>query len=446
MTKLADGRLCLFLGNYYFVRTILQNLTREENKTFRLHLVYSIIEGIILGILALNEFVLIKSLKGTELQIGFLFQFGSVLLLFSILLNEWIRRSTDKAKLIRRLAWVTRIPLLLLFFFPHESGSLQNQQFFGLVFLFVFLLFYLANPIIYPIINLFLKNNYRHENFGPLYSYATGLNKLVMLGATFGFGIWLDIDPYAFTYVYPVMALLGIWSIYILARIPYSSDEDVLVPKRRLWESTMDSLRNMRTVFKVNKAYRDFETGFALYGFAWMTTVAVITIYFEKDLHLSYSSVAFYKNGYNLLSILMFPFFGKLIGRIDPRKFAIYTFMSLFIYFLFLVLTRAFPGNTSIAGIQIYYMLIPAYLSHAVFAATMGLLWYIGSAYFSKNAEAADYQSIHLTMTGIRALYGPILGVLFYQWFGITWTFIFAMAAILLSVWVMHNSMRKHPV
>jgi MFS family permease len=323
---------------------------------------------------------------------------------------------------------------------------MANQQLFATIFLLIFLLFYLANPIIYPIINLFLKSNYRHENFGPLYSYATGLNKLVMLGATFIFGIWLDADPFAFIYVYPVMALLGIASIYILAMIPYTPEPDPVRSRRNLWQSIRESLKHMTLIFKLNKPYRDFETGFALYGFAWMTTVAVITIYFDKELHLSYSSVAFYKNAYNLLSILMFPFFGKLIGRIDPRKFAIYTFLSLFVYFLFLVLTRAFPGNTTVAGIQIYYMLIPAYLSQAVFAAAMGLLWYIGSAYFSKMEEAADYQAIHLTMTGIRALYGPVLGVLFYRWFGITWTFLFAMAALLASVIVLQTSLRRHPV
>lgn len=446
-TKLAVGRLYLFLSICFYVNNILQNLSVDEKKTFSFHLVYSVIEGVILGILALNEYVLIKSLNGTELQVGILFQFGAVLLLFSILFNEWIRRSVDKAKLIRRLAWITRVPLFFLFFFPHSAIDMQQgQQLFGTLFLLVFLLFYLANPIIYPIINLLLKSNYKHENFGPLYSYATGLNKLVMLGATLVFGIWLDADPFAFAYVYPAMAVLGIGSIYILALIPYKLDNELDVSRRGLMQSTKESLSSMFRIFRINKAYRDFETGFALYGFAWMTTVAVITIYFDKELHLSYSSVAFYKNAYNLLSILMFPFFGKLIGRIDPRRFAIYTFMSLFVYFFFLVLTQAFPANATVAGVQLYFMLIPAFMSHAVFAATMGLLWYIGSAYFSRNEEAAEYQSIHLTMTGIRALYGPILGVFFYKWFGITWTFLFAMAALLMAVYILRKSMRRHPV
>ena len=428
------------------MNTILRNLNNQEKKAFVLHLVYSVIEGIILGILALNEYVLIKSLKGTEFQIGILFQFGSVLLLFSILFNEWIRRSTNKVRLLRRLAWITRLPLLLVVLFPQSSGNEVSQLIVGSAFLLIFLLFYLANPIIYPIINLLLKSNYRHENFGPLYSYATGVNKLVMLGATFGFGLWLDADPFAFRYVYPAMAVLAILSVYMLSLIPFHPAEPVTVPFKGLVASVKNSLVNMARTFRGNRAFRDFETGFNLYGFAWMTTVAVITIYFDKELHLTYSSVAFYKNSYNLLSILLFPFFGNLIGRIDPRRFAVYTFFSLFVYFLFLVLTRVFPANSTVAGIQLYYMLIPAFLAHAIFAATMGLLWYIGSAYFSRKEEAADYQSIHLSMTGIRALYGPLLGVLFYKWFGITITFLFAMGALLAAIWVMIRSMRRHPV
>ncbi len=142
----------------------------------------------------------------------------------------------------------------------------------------------------------------------------------------------------------------------------------------------------------------------------------------------------------------MLPLFGKLIGKIDPRKFGVYTFLSLFFYLFFLMLTQYLPGHITIFGIQLYYMLIPAFLSHAVFAATMALLWYIGSAYFSKPEEAADYQSIHLTMTGIRGLYGPILGVLLYQLLGLTWTLVFAMIALLTSVWILLWSMHRHPV
>jgi hypothetical protein len=36
--------------------------------------------------------------------------------------------------------------------------------------------------------------------------------------------------------------------------------------------------------------------------------------------------------------------------------------------------------------------------------------------------------------------------VLFYQWFGITLTFAFAMGALLVAIFVLMRSMRRHPV
>ena len=43
-----------------------QKLGAIEKNTFRIHFAYSIIEGIILGVLALNEFVFLKSLHGSD--------------------------------------------------------------------------------------------------------------------------------------------------------------------------------------------------------------------------------------------------------------------------------------------------------------------------------------------------------------------------------------------
>lgn len=67
-------------------------LSVKEKRTFNLHLAYSLIEGVIEGVLALNEFVLVKSLHGTNYQIGFLFQFSVIVLIFAIVFNEFLKR------------------------------------------------------------------------------------------------------------------------------------------------------------------------------------------------------------------------------------------------------------------------------------------------------------------------------------------------------------------
>lgn len=422
----------------------IRNLNSLEKKTYKLHLVYSILEGIILGVLALNEFVFLKSLKGSDFQLGVLFQFSMLVFLGLIFINEFIRRTKNKARLLRRTAIITRLPLVLLFFFPRSSEELGSDSLYHFIFLGIFLFYYLASPIIYPTINQFLKNTYRHENFGKLYSQATSINKIVMLVVTFLYGWWLDINPGAYTLVFPIVAIVGIASVHLLSMIPYQDKEVVI--RRTFFKAVKDSMQRMVDLVKHNKPYMHFEVGFMLYGFAFMSTIAVITIYYDEVLHLNYSSVAFYKNAYNILAIVLLPFFGKLLGKLDPRKFALITFGSMLLYILALALTEYFQAFIVIWNLKIYFMMLVYILFHGVFAATMSLLWFIGSAYFGKDEDAGDLQSVHLSLTGVRAIFAPLIGIVFYQVLGFSWTFGIAIFSLLVAILLMIWSYKRNAI
>lgn len=418
------------------------NLNLVERKAYKLHLWYSIIEGFIAGILALNEFVFIKSLKGSNYQLGLLFQFSVILYFFLIFFNEMLKRVKDKKKLLRYTAIITRAPLFLLLLFPHSLQGITSNPLYHIAFLAIFFVYFIAQPIIYPHINLFLKNAYRHENFGKLYSYATSINKIVMLVTTLLYGILLDKDNYAFTYIFPIVAVFGIVSVYLLSKIDYIETAAEVV-KSKFIKSVKESFKNIITILKKNKPYLHFEVGFMYYGFAFMISITVITIYFDKQLHLNYSSVAFYKNIYNILAIAMLPFFGKLLGRIDPRKFAMITWASIFLFILSISLTQFLPQYTVIYGIKLYYMMIPYLLFQAVFAATMSLLWSIGSAYFCKPEEAGEYQTVHLFLTGLRAVFAPTSGVIIYVLFGFFATFMLACGSLIIAISLMVWSYKR---
>jgi len=422
----------------------LQNLqlNTNEQRTFRLHVIYMAIEGIVLGVLALNEFVFIKSLHGSNYQLGFLFQFSMLVFLFLVLINELIKRIKNRKRMLRLVAIVSRLPLVLLLFFPADADSILAHNYYHYIFLFLFLIYFSGNIVIYPNINFLLKTNYRHQNFGKLYSYATSVNKIIMLVVTFVYGYMLDFDNFAFTWVIPVIALLGVLSVFILSKISYPTEQEI-IPSKTLWNSVKDSVREMKNILTSNVPYRHFEYGFMLYGLSFMISVTVITIYFYDALNLNYASVAFYRNAYNILAILLLPFFGKLLGNIDPRKFAGFAYASLAAYIFFVLLTAYFPENFVFADITIYYTLLFYILFHGIFAATMVLLWNIGSAYFCQPHEAGTYQSLHLSLTGFRALFAPLLGVLFYEMFGFTVTFSIAIALLLFAIGLMFWSYRK---
>jgi hypothetical protein len=416
---------------------------KKEKKAFKLHSLHMLLEGIIDGALLLNEFILLKSLHGTNYQISYLFQYSVVIFLFSIVFNELVKRSRNKKRLLIWVGIVTRLPLAAIIFFPTDAELISNNPHYATLFLMLFLVYYLYKPVILPTINVLLRQNYSTQNFGKLYSYSTTLKKIIVIAATFSFGRLLDFDNYAFTYIYPALSLLGILSIYLLTRIQYV-DEKIEMQYATIAHSVKNTLNKMGEILIRNKSYRDFEIGFMFYGFAWMSTIAVVTIFMERYLHLNYASIAFYKNTFNVVAILLLPFFGKLIGKIDPRKFGMFTFGSLLLHLVFMAVTKFFPYNFQIIGFQIYPFLFVSFIFNGIFTAAMALLWGIGSSYFCKNEDAANYQSVHLSMVGFRGLFAPVVGVFFFEKIGYTGSFSIGILSLFIAIFIMAKSIKKN--
>ena len=423
----------------------ISGLAPQEKKTFALHFSYSIIEGILAGIIALNEFVFVKSLLGSSYQVSVLFQFATLVFLLLVFFNTFLRSIKNKKKLLRITAIATRLPLMLLLLFPRSPEQLGGDSIYHYIFLAIFLIYFLANPIVFPSINLFLKNAYSHENFGRFYSYATTANKIVMMVTTFAYGWALDANNYIFVYIFPLAAILGIASIFLLSLIPYKDEE---VPERThsIWQGIRQSVREMTNILIKNIPYRHFQVGFMFYGFGFMSSFTVMILFWEFGLGLNYSSVAFYRNAYNLLAILMLPYFGRLIGRIDPRQFSVISFLSMALYLFTLILTQYIDGYVVFWDITLYHTMILYILFHGIFAATMALMWSIGSAYFCTAAEAGIYQSIHLGLTAIRSIFAPIIGVIFYETWGFTIAFSISITSLLIGSGIMWWSRANYPL
>lgn len=419
----------------------LKNTNKNERTTFRFHFAYALIEGIIGGILVLNEFVFLKSLHGSPYQVGMLFQFSMVVLLVAIFINEVLHRIKNKKGLLRRTAVLTRLPLMLLLFFPRQAGDMGADSVYHYLFLFIFLVYYLASPLIFPSINILLKQNYSTANFGRLYSYATSAKKITTLASTFLFGILLDKDPFAFVYIYPLVAILGIVSIYMLTSISFEPEDSTPLITVRIFS---DAINRVSEIFKTNRPYLHYQIGFMLYGLAFMGTNSVITIFYDRAVGLNYSSVAFYKNFYNLIAIFLLPLFGKILAHTDPRKFAALTYGALALYLLSFPATLLFPVSVDFLGLQIYFMLLAGVIFNSVFISTMAISWSIGSSFFCNRNEAGDYQSIHLSLTGVRALFIPLAGIFLYEVAGFTATFTLAASLLMAGIGLMFWSRKKY--
>ena len=202
-------------------------------------------------------------------------------------------------------------------------------------------------------------------------------------------GILLDFDANSYRYFYPMVGILGVVSIFQLTRIEFK--HKVEPTNKPITRALGESFKRILNILKNNTPFRHLELGFILYGFAWMSTHAVITIFYKEALDLNYSSVSFYNNAYNLVAILLLPLFGKMIGKNDPRRFGILTFGALMMFIALTGLTEYFTGFNEVWGLKLYHMLLIAVIFNGLFMGSMPILWGIGSSYFCEPHEAADY-------------------------------------------------------
>jgi len=420
-------------------------ITDKEKRTFYFHMTFSIIDGMLRAALLLNEYVFIKSLNGTNYQLSFLFQSGVIVMLLSVFFNELIYRTQRKRKMLRRAGFLTHLPLLLLLFFPKNPEMYTANSIYHYIFLFIFFTYYLSYPIVLPTINLFLKNSYKSENFGRLYGVSSSIRQITMMVTFFVLGVLLDRDAFSFTWFFPVLGILGILSVVSISLIEYIPKE---VPEisQGILDSVWGSFKKMINILKINKAYLDFEIAYMFYGFAFMSTRSVINIFYDKALHLNYSSVAFYQNAYNIIAIILLPVFGKLLGRIDPRRFTVIPFVSLAGFILFVGLSEFIPAHIEVWNLQIYLTLVISTIFFGLFTASMLLSWNIGSSYFAKNEDAGNYQSIHLFSTGLRGIAAPVIGIAFYELLGFSLTFGIAIFSLLIGVYILRRSYKNREV
>jgi MFS family permease len=422
---------------------LLRTLEHNERITFRLHLIYSILDGFALGVIALNEFVLLKAMKATAFQIGLFWQLSVLVMPFSIFLNQWLDRAKHKKRLLRRAAIFSRTPLLLFLFFPQHLYLQPQNNLLIWFFLILFFLYYIGNPLIWPALNLFTKANYKPERFGKLFGWNLTATQITTVAATFIFGMLLNWNPDSYRWVFPVIGILSLTGIWMMIRIPIP--ETIENPGQSGTFSLKQTLNDSFGVFKENPAFGRFQMAMMAYGMGFLMSLAIVTVYLGNHFKLDYNGAALYKNIPVFMGIMLFPVLSGHMDKRDPRRLAIFSFLGHGLFFLGLILADFYGAETSAFGYRIIYMLLLAYLCQGIYVTLMGLVWGIGSSYFAPAHEAARYHSVHITLTGIRGIIAPPIGVLLYNLRGFNLTFSICLCFEALAIYIMWRSIKKYP-
>ena len=418
-----------------------EELRQLEKKTFSLHMLSNVFMGLSFGILMLHEIILKKSLLGTDFQVTLLIFLSSSAFIFSIYGTELIHRSSNPAKTIIILALISRF---FLFIIP----LLSSPEYF----IFCIAAMSYIDSLIKPSWNTVFKHNYSDSIRSLLYSYSSSLYTIVILIVSTVLGYLLDINYELYKILFPIAGIFDVLSYMSLAKMITMGQNLKMIPPgipgKSLSLKLMEDIfvlpvRNTMRIFKENRPFLRFEVFFFMYGMAFMIASPAVPIYLVDVLQLSYSPISIAKGlVFYTATILFTPLMGRLHGTGNPTKFCGYLFLFLLFYPLSMMGVKYIPGVISFITPEI--MLYFTFFLFGILMSGITMSWNLSTIYYAPHYQEANYQSVHITLTGVRGLFSPFIGYLILRYVSIEATFIVSAIIFLLAGIMMLRESRRH--
>lgn len=369
--------------------TNLINLDKREKHTFFLLLIGSIFNGISLGVLLLQEFILRKTLFGNLFEITILVMIQPVSNLFSIFfyfLSKYFKRKNDFFLVIAFLG-----KLILLFMLITRSS---------IFFLLIISVFYIFNTFMNPLFSNIMQLNFSPKNRGLVYGIVSSVSVLSTLIVSNISGKLLDINDSLYKLLFSISAISGFLCCFFFSRIKIRKTKQKKIEEKT---SFLQPFKIILRILKQNKDFKNYEIFFFIYGIGYLIILPAIPVYFVDVLKLDYSKISFIRGFLGQIGyIIFFPFVGFFLDRINLFVYSSLTFFLLSLYPLFLLFSSIFPD-------PLFFVYI-SFLFFSISMSAVSVIWDLSSIYFAKENDSSQFQNVHIFLTGIRGLMIPSLG------------------------------------
>ncbi len=392
------------------------------------------------GILMLQDVILKKSLLASDFQVTLLIFLTSSAFLFSIYGPEIINRSNNQSRMIISMAVFSRFFLIIIPLFETP-----------VFFIFCIAAMSYADSLIKPAWNAVFKHNYTSERRSTLYSYASSLLTITTLLVTTLLGYLLDIDFRLYKILFPVAGLFDIMAYINLAKMisigklnEHNSDNKFTgkISFALFKDILILPVRNLLRIFRDNKPFYRFEIYFFLYGMAFMIASPAVPIFMVQTLHLDYSSISVARGlVFYTATILFTPVMGRLHGTGNPTRFCGYLFLALILYPLLMLSIKYLGVDRNIISPDT--LLYITFFFFGIFMSGITISWNLSSIYYAPSMEVANYQAVHITLTGVRGIFAPFIGYMILKLVSIEATFIVSSLFFLFAGVMMLRESRK---
>ncbi|MDD4034741.1 MAG: MFS transporter [Candidatus Cloacimonetes bacterium] len=408
-----------------------------ERKTTGILLIAALFNGAVQSLSQTQDIIARKALLAQDWQLMLMTMIWPVSNFFSIWWGRFYEKSCHKSRFFLFAGIFGRLTLVYAIWLTTMNEYLVLL---GLLFS--------ANSILIPAQNSIYQKNIHHSRRAKVYGYTISLGMIVSVAVTFAAGKILDLHEEHFRWILVVTGLAGFISSALLSMVKLQAPiieppcKKEKIPFRKI---VLDPIHRTLELMKSNKAFAAFERDFSIYGMGYIMMQPIIPIYMVDKLQLSYTNNFLAKGILSQVGMLFLsPLIGKLHDRLHPFRFIAASFALLMVFPLLFVLSSLWAGESVLAVIIVFI----AYTIFGIAMAGVNLSWNMSSIFFAGKEDASMYQSVHVTMTGIRGLIAPILGFALLKIMGINSVFYVAAGFLALaSVMSLRDYMRfKHHV
>ena len=279
------------------------------------------------------------------------------------------------------------------------------------------------------------RSNYPQSDRGRITSRLQGVREVVTVVGSMCAAAWCGFDGRAYAYVYPLAALFGAVGIIFLSRIHVRSERGEI---RRLRAARMESgggaprvrsmVSGMIGILRRDRRFARYMVAQFLMGVANLLPLAAVTKIVTQDVPIGdawayWVSVALLVALPKLCLLGTITRWGRLFDRIGVVRFRVVNMISaLAALVLAMVAAAMLEHEWGRHGSGMVWVIALLSLRGVLFGLTMAggkLAWSLGHLHFAKSAESESYMGIHVSLTGLRGLFAPPLGM--YLWSLIGW-------------------------
>lgn len=238
-------------------------------------------------------------------------------------------------------------------------------------------------------------------------SFAT-VQAICIAGITLVAGFILDDNPDAYRWLFPISAIFGGLGVWFYSRIRVKGHAHLIRQEKRETGSkpSINPLGLLRTL-RDDRKYAAFMMCLFLIGTGNIMVTAPLVLILDEQFKLDYlGSILILTSIPILMMPLSIPIWSRLLSGMHVVRFrSIHSWI--------------FVTSNFILFAAVTWSFLPAiYLSAIIRGFGFGggvLAWNLGHHDFTTPERSTQYMGVHVTLTGIRGLLAPTLGIAAYE-------------------------------